>query len=115
MFTCHGFLVAHIYSWIDFAESYRFKANQGLLSFVFVRDPISRIISSYYDKMFGDWKQPHFDLNWMRKEIISKYRQIDPLSTDEAPTPSEFVQYILDSADAFGSHNLGPDHVHTNN
>ena len=91
------------------------QANQGLLSFVFVRDPISRIISSYYDKMFGDWKQPHFDLNWMRKEIISKYRQIDPLSTDDAPTPSEFVQYILDSADAFGSHNLGPDHVHTNN
>ena len=34
------------------------QANQELLSFVFVRDPISRIISSYYDKMFGDWKKP---------------------------------------------------------
>ena len=84
------------------------NAHQELLSFVFVRDPISRIISSYYDKMFGDWKKPHFDLNWMRKEIIHKYRHIDPMSTDEAPTPSEFVQYILDSADTLGSHHLDP-------
>merc|ERR1719219_441433 len=30
------------------------------------------------------------------------------MSTDEAPTPSEFVQYILDSADTLGSHHLDP-------
>ena len=81
-------------------------ANSELLSFVFVRDPISRIISSYYDKMYRDWNKPQFDLTWMRDEIITNYRNIDPKSTGDAPTPSEFVRYILDSAKKYGPHNL---------
>ena len=92
--------------WFKSKDNNILNANQGLLSFVFVRDPISRIISSYYDKMYGDYA--HNVLKWMRDEIIQKYRQIDPLSTEEAATPSEFVQYILDSADRLGSHNLDP-------
>ena len=82
------------------------EANSELLSFVFVRDPISRIISSYYDKMYRDWNKPQFDLTWMRNEIIANYRNIDPKSTGDAPTPSEFVRYILDSAKKYGPHNL---------
>ena len=81
-------------------------ANAELLSFVFVRDPISRIISSYYDKMYRDWNKPQFDLTWMRNEIIANYRNVDPKSTGDAPTPSEFVRYILDSAKKYGPHNL---------
>ena len=82
------------------------EANSKLLSFVFVRDPISRIISAYYDKMYRDWSKPQFDLTWMRNEIIANYRKIDQNSTNEIPTPTEFVQYILDSAQKYGAHNL---------
>ena len=82
------------------------EANSKLLSFVFVRDPISRIISAYYDKMYRDWSKPQFDLTWMRNEIIANYRKIDQNFTNEIPTPTEFVQYILDSAERHGAHNL---------
>ena len=82
------------------------EANEKLLSFVFVRDPISRIISSYYDKMFRDWSEPQFDLTWMRNEILANYRNVDPDEIFDSPSPTEFVQYILDSAEKYGPHNL---------
>ena len=47
-------------------------AKKNLLSFVFVREPFERLISSYYDKMDRDWSKPQYDLRWMRDEIIKK-------------------------------------------
>ena len=48
------------------------EAKKNLLSFVFVREPFERLISSYYDKMDRDWSKPQYDLRWMRDEIIKK-------------------------------------------
>ena len=47
-------------------------AKKNLLSFVFVREPFERLISSYYDKMDRDWSKQQYDLRWMRDEIIKK-------------------------------------------
>ena len=47
-------------------------ARDDLLSFVFVREPFERLVSSYYDKMDRDWSKPVYDLRWMRDEIIHK-------------------------------------------
>ena len=47
-------------------------AKDDLLSFVFVREPFERLVSSYYDKMDRDWSKPVYDLRWMRDEIIHK-------------------------------------------
>ena len=55
-------------------------AKHNLLSFVFVRDPFERIVSSYYDKMDRDWSKPAFDLRWMRDEIIQKLVVFVPYS-----------------------------------
>ena len=37
-------------------------AKKDLLSFVFVREPFTRIVSSYHDKMNRDWSKPQFDM-----------------------------------------------------
>ena len=35
-----------------------------------------------------------------------RYRNIDPRNSTEKPTPTEFVQFILDSAKVLGAQNL---------
>ena len=56
--------------------------------------------------MFRDWSQPDHDLTWMRNEIIANYRSIDPKEISDSPSPTEFVRYILDSAQKHGPQNL---------
>ena len=56
--------------------------------------------------MFRDWSQHGHDLTWMRNEIIANYRNIDPKEISDSPTPTEFVRYILDSAQKYGPQNL---------
>ena len=41
-------------------------AKKDLLSFVFVREPFTRIVSSYHNKMNRDWSKPQFDLKVAR-------------------------------------------------
>ena len=38
----------------------------------------------------------------IKKYFICRYRNIDPKSSKDKPTPTEFVQFILDSAEAHG-------------
>ena len=42
----------------------------------------------------------------MRDEILEKYRGIKPKRNKDKPTPLEFVQYIIDSADTLGAYHL---------
>ena len=50
------------------------EAKQRLLSFVFVREPFERLVSSYYDKMDRDWSNPSQDERFtrMRNAIIKR-------------------------------------------
>jgi len=82
-------------------------ARDDLLSFVFVREPFERLVSSYYDKMDRDWSKPVYDLRWMRDEIIHKIRHLDPkLHKAEKPTPEEFIKYIIKTAKSIGPYAL---------
>lgn len=48
-------------------------AIESLFSFVFVREPFSRIVSSYHNKMVKDWSRPSLQhLRWMRNEILTR-------------------------------------------
>lgn len=80
------------------------QAKESLLSFVFVREPFARIVSAYNDKMVRDWSKPVFDLRWMRDEIMEKYRK--NAGPKAAPTPEEFVRYIVDKSKEVGPYYL---------
>jgi hypothetical protein len=101
------------------------RGNDRHLSIVLVREPFSRIVSSYTNTMVGDWFKSGHDMRWMRDAIIKtyvgnwnpnvvfnwkatifRYRGIDPKSTGDAPTPTEFVQYIIDQAETVGPYRL---------
>ena len=47
------------------------KAKNGLLSFVFVREPFQRLASAYWDKMDRNWTLTH-QAQEMRDEILIK-------------------------------------------
>ena len=47
------------------------QAKNGLLSFVFVREPFQRLASAYWDKMDRNWTTQH-QAQSMRNEILLK-------------------------------------------
>ncbi|KAJ9588170.1 hypothetical protein L9F63_018462 [Diploptera punctata] len=72
------------------------------LSFLIVREPFERLLSAYRNKIEG---LPHRFYRKMGREIIAKYRKqnlshempkMNP--TTSGPTFSEFVNYIIDTA-----------------
>ena len=55
-----------------FLQHNSFKdARRHLISFVFVREPFTRIVSCYHDKMDRDWSLPQFDLRVARCLILN--------------------------------------------
>lgn len=83
------------------------QARDSLLSFVFVREPFERLVSTYHNKMVRDWSKPAFDLRWMRDEILSMYRTKNLKSIPkEKPTPEEFVRYIVETGRSRGPYQL---------
>ena len=61
-------------------------ARRDLTSFVFVREPFTRIVSSYHDKMDRDWSIPQFDLRVAR--YLKLYLQFHGSGTTcNAPRP----------------------------
>ncbi|XP_075783214.1 carbohydrate sulfotransferase 14 [Pelodiscus sinensis] len=69
--------------------SYRLK---HYYKFIFVRDPMERLLSAYRNK-FGEIKE--YQLKY-GVEIIKRYRKSAQKSTGDDVTFSEFLQYLLD-------------------
>lgn len=70
---------------------------QRYQKFMFVRDPLDRLVSAYRDKFEGEG-EPYFTLKYGR-DIIRKYRKHpsqQALRTGLGVKFREFVQYILD-------------------
>ena len=50
------------------------------VTFAFVRNPFSRFVSGYSEKMVRDWAREtraNDDVRWMRDEVLAKYRNLD--------------------------------------
>lgn len=69
--------------------SYRLK---HYYKFIFVRDPMERLLSAYRNK-FGEIKE--YQLKY-GVEIVKRYRKSTRKSTGDDVTFSEFLQYLLD-------------------
>ena len=73
------------------------------LNFVFVRNPISRLASAYYNKMFGNWSNPlkgKLDTWPTRKEILMKYRGLnerEAWADTKVVSEQEFATFIVDN------------------
>ena len=65
-----------------------------MTSFMFVRNPMGRIVSAYFDKII---RSPS---GWENKEIISRRGNANKTTTyfdaEFACSPTEFIEYILD-------------------
>ena len=89
-----------------------YEANVEMLSFAFVRNPLERVASAYYNKLIKDWSNQtkHYGFKAIRNEIIKTFRQENPYPTNVNPTPEEFVKYILQKVELNGILSLH-DHI----
>ena len=75
------------------------------LSFVFVRNPLSRLVSAYYDKMFRNWsgkRTPVRELGpWpIRRRILMQFRNWTEEEAErhtDAVTEAEFARFVIES------------------
>ena len=86
----------------SFGNIFNLQSPQSL-SFVFVRNPISRLASAYYDKMYRNWSNPlktKLDSWPTRKFILKEYRHLtgeEAIADTKVITEQEFAMFIIDN------------------
>ena len=76
-------------------------SSPNSIGFLIARNPYERLISAYRDKIVGAYANSYHDV--MGKEILVKYRHINPKNYrhgQTVPTFKEFVRYVLDEFSA---------------
>lgn len=93
----------------SYLSDYEIDSRQKL-SFVFVRNPIARLASAYYDKMFRNWSDPLKMDSWpWRKYILMKYRHLtkeQAIADSKVVTEQEFATFIVEEFEEYEGSNL---------
>ena len=89
--------------------------NDVLVTFAFTRHPFRRLVSAYNDKMnHGMWNPRQTPgrfsehLTGIRDDIMIKYHNLDPKTSNDHPSPKTFVMYLVDQAKQYGPLSLNP-------
>ena len=85
------------------------EANDGLLSFAFVRHPFSRLASTYFEKIVHEYKSrgDSSEYHWLHTAILVGFRASGDFgSPTPYPSPEEFARYVLEQNERGGIKSL---------
>ncbi|CAL4065148.1 unnamed protein product, partial [Meganyctiphanes norvegica] len=88
------------------------KTYTKAIKFIVVRHPFARLLSAYRDKIERPNPKPFTPyFQQLQKAIMIKYRPTNSNLTNDTPTLSEFVDYVIDSTKDFTTAKQWSEHV----